>query len=288
MRERERERVHKRVCAVYTKRESPFLSPFKKNKKKRYKPYVEILFRVLFLSFLSLRLVSRVCVVVVQKLSLSPERKEEEEDKDKDKERRRLFFLFVVVAAALFVLCVFALLSSRVSSQSSLSLSLSESRLVLSERRRGEIERQDTHAYRRRPERERELLPEREREREMMRAKLVLDVRGCSSSFSSSSRCGDDDDDDNKRKKKKTMRYARVTKRTPPKRDLGLVRVDDEQLTCGAKLDLDDDTFVISRVTKTYTLVRGKYVEDEKRRVEVESLERSLLNRQLSDVFKRS
>jgi len=29
-------------------------------------------------------------------------------------------------------------------------------------------------------------------------------------------------------------------------------------------------------------------VEDEKRRVEVESLERSLLNRQLSDVFKRS
>ena len=84
------------------------------------------------------------------------------------------------------------------------------------------------------------------------------------------------------------MRYARVTKRTPPKRDLGLVRVDDEQLTCGAKLDLDDDTFVISRVTKTYTLVRGKYVEDEKRRVEVESLERSLLNRQLSDVFKRS
>ena len=85
------------------------------------------------------------------------------------------------------------------------------------------------------------------------------------------------------------MRYARVTKRTPPKRDLGLVRVDDEQLTCGAKLDLDDEgTFVISRVTKTYTLVRGKYVEDEKRRVEVESLERSLLNRQLSDVFKRS
>ena len=84
------------------------------------------------------------------------------------------------------------------------------------------------------------------------------------------------------------MRYARVTKRTPPKRDLGLVRVDDEQLTCGAKLDLEDDTFVISRVTKTYTLVRGKYVEDEKRRVEVESLERSLLNRQLGDVFKRS
>ena len=124
----------------------------------------------------------------------------------------------------------------------------------------------------------------------MMRAKLVLDVRGCSSSFSSSSRCGDDDDDGDKenKRKKKTMRYARVTKRTPPKRDLGLVRVDDEQLTCGAKLDLDDDTFVISRVTKTYTLVRGKYVEDEKRRVEVESLERSLLNRQLSDVFKRS
>ena len=123
-----------------------------------------------------------------------------------------------------------------------------------------------------------------------MRAKLVLDVRGCSSSFSSSSRCGDDDDDGDKenKRKKKTMRYARVTKRTPPKRDLGLVRVDDEQLTCGAKLDLDDDTFVISRVTKTYTLVRGKYVEDEKRRVEVESLERSLLNRQLSDVFKRS
>ena len=125
-----------------------------------------------------------------------------------------------------------------------------------------------------------------------MRAKLVLDVRGCSSSFSSSSRCGGDDDDgDNKenfKRKKKMMRYARVTKRTPPKRDLGLVRVDDEQLTCGAKLDLDDDTFVISRVTKTYTLVRGKYVEDEKRRVEVESLERSLLNRQLSDVFKRS
>ncbi len=122
----------------------------------------------------------------------------------------------------------------------------------------------------------------------MMRAKLVLDVRGCSSSFSSSSRYGGGGDDDDKRKKK-MMRYARVTKRTPPKRDLGLVRVDDEQLTCGAKLDLDDEgTFVISRVTKTYTLVRGKYVEDEKRRVEVESLERSLLNRQLSDVFKRS
>ena len=279
--------MHKRVCAVYTKRESPFLSPFsKKTKKKRYKPYVDILFRVLFLSFLSLRLVSRVCVVVVQKLSLSPERKEEEEDKDKDKERRRLFFLFVVVAAALFVLCVFALLSSRVSSQSSLSLCrslVSFSQKEEEERLRDKI-RTRTDA----DQRERENCSQREREREMMRAKLVLDVRGCSSSFSSSSRCGDDDDDDNKRKKKKTMRYARVTKRTPPKRDLGLVRVDDEQLTCGAKLDLDDDTFVISRVTKTYTLVRGKYVEDEKRRVEVESLERSLLNRQLSDVFKRS
>ena len=211
-------------------------------------------------------------------LSLSRERKEEEDKEDKDKERRRRLF-FVVVAAALFVLCVVALLSCVSSSQSS-HLSLCRS-LVEIERKDTHITRIKTHAD---DQRERERTAPRERET-MMRAKLVLDVRGCSSSFSSSSRCGDDDDD---KRKKKMMRYARVTKRTPPKRDLGLVRVDDEQLTCGAKLDLDDDTFVISRVTKTYTLVRGKYVEDEKRRVEVESLERSLLNRQLSDVFKRS
>ena len=131
------------------------------------------------------------------------------------------------------------------------------------------------------PSRRRIIPPEEDDQ--TMRAKLVLDVRGCSSS-----RGDNRDGDENNCKRAKTMRYARVTKRTPPKRDLGLFRVDDEQLTCGAKLDLNDDTFVVSRVTKTYTLIRGKYVEDEKRRVEVESLERSLLNRQLGDVFKRS
>ena len=89
-----------------------------------------------------------------------------------------------------------------------------------------------------------------------MRKELVLDVRGCSL-FSSSSRCGDDDDD----KRKKKMRYARVTKRTPPKRDLGLVRVDDEQLTCGAKLtrrrhvrDFESDENVHARARQ----VRGR------------------------------
>ena len=86
--------------------------------------------------------------------------------------------------------------------------------------------------------------------------------------------------------KKKT--YAQITKRTPPRKDLGTHCLDEEDISCGAKLDLNDMTFVVSRVTKTYTLKYGKYVEDEYRRVEVESLERSLLNRQLGDVFKRS
>ena len=88
------------------------------------------------------------------------------------------------------------------------------------------------------------------------------------------------------REKKKT--YAQITKRTPPRKDLGTHCLDEEDISCGAKLDLNDMTFVVSRVTKTYTLKYGKYVEDEYRRVEVESLERSLLNRQLGDVFKRS
>ena len=88
------------------------------------------------------------------------------------------------------------------------------------------------------------------------------------------------------REKKKT--YAQITKRTPPRKDLGTHCLDEEVFSCGAKLDLNDMTFVVSRVTKTYTLKYGKYVEDEYRRVEVESLERSLLNRQLGDVFKRS
>jgi hypothetical protein len=88
------------------------------------------------------------------------------------------------------------------------------------------------------------------------------------------------------REKKKT--YAQITKRTPPRKDLGTHCLDEEDISCGAKLDLNDATFVVSRVTKTYTLKYGKYVEDEYRRVEVESLERSLLNRQLGDVFKRS
>ena len=216
--------------------------------------------------------------------ALSREKRREERETRKTVvlalRKERLFFLSLLSFCCvflLFCLCVVAKLSLSALWESSRSLEEEER---LREKIRTRIK------TRRRPERE------NCSQREMMRAKLVLDVRGCSSSFSSSSRCGGDDDDgdnnkENKRKKK-MMRYARVTKRTPPKRDLGLVRVDDEQLTCGAKLDLDDDTFVISRVTKTYTLVRGKYVEDEKRRVEVESLERSLLNRQLSDVFKRS
>ena len=227
---------------------------------------------------------SRLGLCCCRTKALSPERKEEKRERDAKNccarfaKRTPLFFV-----AALFLLCVFALLSlCRRKALSLCVVGVVSFSLEEEERLREKI--RTRIKTRRRPERE------NCSQREMMRAKLVLDVRGCSSSFSSSSRCGGDDDDGDKenKRKKKMMRYARVTKRTPPKRDLGLVRVDDEQLTCGAKLDLDDDTFVISRVTKTYTLVRGKYVEDEKRRVEVESLERSLLNRQLSDVFKRS
>ena len=90
------------------------------------------------------------------------------------------------------------------------------------------------------------------------------------------------------KKKTKSYSYALVTKRTPPRKDLGTFRFADDQMACGVRVDLNESTFVISRVTKTYTLKYGRYVEDEKRRVEVESLERSLLNRQLGDVFKRS
>ncbi|CAL6334300.1 unnamed protein product [Bathycoccus prasinos] len=90
------------------------------------------------------------------------------------------------------------------------------------------------------------------------------------------------------KKKTKSYSYAFVTKRTPPRKDLGTFRFADDQMACGVRVDLNESTFVISRVTKTYTLKYGRYVEDEKRRVEVESLERSLLNRQLGDVFKRS
>ena len=90
------------------------------------------------------------------------------------------------------------------------------------------------------------------------------------------------------KKKKKSYSYALVTKRPPPRKDLGTFRFADDQMACGVRVDLNESTFVISRVTKTYTLKYGRYVEDEKRRVEVESLERSLLNRQLGDVFKRS
>ena len=94
--------------------------------------------------------------------------------------------------------------------------------------------------------------------------------------------------DEEEKKKKKSYSYALVTKRTPPRKDLGTFRFADDQMACGVRVDLNESTFVISRVTKTYTLKYGRYVEDEKRRVEVESLERSLLNRQLGDVFKRS
>ena len=90
------------------------------------------------------------------------------------------------------------------------------------------------------------------------------------------------------KKKTKSYSYALVTKRTPPRKDLGTFRFADDQMACGVRVDLNESTFVISRVTKTYKLKYGRYVEDEKRRVEVESLERSLLNRQLGDVFKRS
>ena len=94
--------------------------------------------------------------------------------------------------------------------------------------------------------------------------------------------------DEEEKKKTKSYSYALVTKRTPPRKDLGTFRLADDQMACGVRVDLNESTFVISRVTKTYTLKYGRYVEDEKRRVEVESLERSLLNRQLGDVFKRS
>ena len=80
------------------------------------------------------------------------------------------------------------------------------------------------------------------------------------------------------KKKTKSYSYALVTKRTPPRKDLGTFRFADDQMACGVRVDLNESTFVISRVTKTYTLKYGRYVEDEKRRVEVESLERSLLN----------
>lgn len=101
-----------------------------------------------------------------------------------------------------------------------------------------------------------------------------------------SSTSGNNNNEDNK--KKRSYSYALVTKRTPPRKDLGTFRLADDQMACGVRVDLNESTFVISRVTKTYTLKYGRYVEDEKRRVEVESLERSLLNRQLGDVFKRS
>ena len=101
-----------------------------------------------------------------------------------------------------------------------------------------------------------------------------------------SSTSGNSNNEDNK--KKRSYSYAFVTKRTPPRKDLGTFRLADDQMACGVRVDLNESTFVISRVTKTYTLKYGRYVEDEKRRVEVESLERSLLNRQLGDVFKRS
>ena len=94
--------------------------------------------------------------------------------------------------------------------------------------------------------------------------------------------------EDEEKKKTKSYSYALVTKRTPPRKDLGTFRFADDQMACGVRVDLNESTFVISRVTKTYTLKYGRYVEEEKRRVEVESLERSLLNRQLGDVFKRS
>ena len=278
--------MHKRVCAVYTKRESPFLSPFKKNKKKGINPTWKYCLGFCFCLF-SLCVSSPVSVSSSSKSALSLSR---EKRRRRQRQRQRapppLFFVCRRRCCSLCVVRFCSFVFSCVVAK--LSLSLCRSLVSFSQKEEEERLRDKIRTRTDADQRERENCSQREREREMMRAKLVLDVRGCSSSFSSSSRCGDDDDDDNKRKKKKTMRYARVTKRTPPKRDLGLVRVDDEQLTCGAKLDLDDDTFVISRVTKTYTLVRGKYVEDEKRRVEVESLERSLLNRQLSDVFKRS
>ena len=94
--------------------------------------------------------------------------------------------------------------------------------------------------------------------------------------------------EDEEKKKTKSYSYALVTKRTPPRKDLGTFRFADDQMACGVRVDLNESTFVISRVTKTYTLKYGRYVEEEKRRVEVESLERSLSNRQLGDVFKRS
>ena len=49
------------------------------------------------------------------------------------------------------------------------------------------------------------------------------------------------------KKKTKSYSYALVTKRTPPRKDLGTFRFADDQMACGVRVDLNESTFVISR-----------------------------------------
>jgi hypothetical protein len=97
--------------------------------------------------------------------------------------------------------------------------------------------------------------------------------------------------------KNKPKIKCQVFKRTPPKKLLGLCFCADD-VQCGDSVEVsererDDENeremnvFVISRVTKSFKMQYGRYVEDG-RKLEVETLERDLLNRQLRDVLRRS
>ena len=50
--------------------------------------------------------------------------------------------------------------------------------------------------------------------------------------------------DEEEKKKTKSYSYALVTKRTPPRKDLGTFRLADDQMACGVRVDLNESTFV--------------------------------------------
>ena len=58
------------------------------------------------------------------------------------------------------------------------------------------------------------------------------------------------------KKKTKSYSYAIVTKRTPPRKDLGTFRFADDQMACGVRVDLNESTFVISRDENVHAEIR--------------------------------
>lgn len=100
----------------------------------------------------------------------------------------------------------------------------------------------------------------------------------------------DDFDDDRSRRTneksttemKNTQTYD-VRIHTPPAKDLGTFLLA-RDVHCGDGVQCANDWFIVSRVTTSYTLHRGKYVKD-RSRLDVVRVERFIVNASLERLF---